>query len=140
MQQESSITYQGTKYSFKCSEDSWNFYKGIIKAWCDGETLEYDAGESWADCEELFEPYLKYYRIKPKEVSKSYPNVGEVWHCEDLGHFVICKDTDKTGQVFWLEHNKISLCGFTYKQIVFDNYCTKAYDCLEDYFTANEEK
>lgn len=135
------ITYQGTKHSFQCSEDSWNAYKDIIKAWCDGKAVEYfDTITHWPviDLNE-FSEHLSSCRIKPTEYSKAYPKVGEVWKDPLVdSFFVICKETDKTGQVFWIEEAKISSGGFTYKNIVFDNHCEKVYDSLEDYFKDKE--
>ena len=144
MQQGNSITYQGTTHSFQCSEESWNLYKDIIKAWCNGKDIEYvydhNVVETVGDLNAHYD-HLYYCRIKPKEYSKNYPKVGEVWKDPLVDScFVICKDTDKTGQVFWIDESKISSSGFTYKNIVFDNHCEKVYDSMEDYFKANEDK
>lgn len=142
MQKESNITYQGTKHSFQCSEGSWNAYKNIIKAWCDGkDNVQVYEYESWVGVHRLEEDALFACRIAPPEYSKCYPKVGEVWKDPLVdSFFVICKDTDKTGQVFWIEESKISSSGFTYKNIVFDNHCEKVYDSLEDYFLNQDEE
>lgn len=132
------IKYTGTTHSFECSEDSWNAYKDIIKAWCDGESVEIYEYESWVDVYELNEKELLACRVKPKQYSKSYPKVGEVWKDPLVdSYFVICKDTDKTGQVFWIEESKISNAGFNYKQIVFENHCEKICDSLGDYIISS---
>jgi len=132
------ITHKGSHHTFECTETTWKLYENLIRAYCSGKILQtrHPMTGEWVDLSEEINPYsLHEYRVKPKDKSKSAVKVGQVWK-DGLTDalFVITKETESKGVVFWLESSRFSWTGFSPDAIVNKHYSVKVAESVESYY------
>jgi len=78
------------------------YQKEVIKAWLDGETVQYQLGSNWCDCKPYEDAVRVFfnddivYRIKPKNIVTTTFIELDKWYNDKFIHSTFTNQDEKT--------------------------------------------